>query len=320
MLWPLVAQRVGGLKVLHWMGAPASQYGDVLAEDLPDKPELMRQAWRFITTRLGADALFLRKVRADATAAPLLRELEVLQTAGAEAPYLDLASARDFGSYEQRYTAKARKNRRRLSRRLAEQGPLVVERHVGGAEARAAALQAIELKRKWIEKTGRVSAAFADERFAAFFADAAEGRYGRPVGCGVTVLKSNGAPAGIAIDITCNKHRAAHVIVHDPSLDSFSAGTLLFETWIKGASADGMATFDLLAPAYAYKLDWADGTVAVGDYAQGLTLAGRAYVGIYLGRARATLKAVVEAWPEIVARLRALRELAWRAHRAQAEG
>lgn len=316
MLWPLVVQRIGGLEVLRWMGEPASQYGDVLAEELPDALQLMRRAWRFITTRLGADAVFLRKVRADATVAPLLRELGLRQTAEAEALYLDLASAPDFALYEQRYTAKARKNRRRLSRRLAEQGPLVVERHAAGVAARAAALQAIELKRTWIEKTGRMSAAFADERFAAFFADAAEGRDGRSVGCGVTVLRSNGAPAGIAIDITCDKHRAAHVIVHDPRLDGCSAGTLLFEMWIKGASADGMATFDLLAPAYAYKMDWADGTIAVGDFAQGLTLAGRAYVDVYLGRVRRKLKAAVEAWPDVVARLRGLRELAWPARRA----
>ena len=122
------------------MGEPVSQYGDVLAEDLPDGRRLMRQAWRFIATRLGADAVCLRKVRADAAVAPLLRELGMQQTAAAEAPYLDLASAPDFAGYELRYTGKARKNRRRLARRLAEQGPLAIERHTGGAEARAAAL------------------------------------------------------------------------------------------------------------------------------------------------------------------------------------
>ena len=305
MLWPLVLERVAGLEVLGWMGEPASQYGDVLAEDLPDGLQLMRQVWRFITTRLGADAISLRKVRADATIAPLLRELGVQQTAAAEAPYLDLASAPDFARYELRYTAKARKNRRRLTRRLAEQGPFALERHTGGAEARAAAPQAIALKREWIKHTGRVSTALADQRFAAFFADVAEGRI-RLAGCGVTVLKSKGEPAGIAIDITCGTRRAAHIIVHDPRLDSFSPGTLLLEAWIKGASADGIAIFDLLAPAYAYKLDWADGTVAVGDFAQGLTLAGRAYVHLYLGFARRTAKAAAEALPHALSRLRAL--------------
>jgi CelD/BcsL family acetyltransferase involved in cellulose biosynthesis len=303
MLWPLVVERVAGLKVLHWMGEPVSQYGDVLAEDLPDRLPLMRQAWRFIATHLGADAVSLRKVRADATVAPLLTELGFRQTATTEAPYLDLASAPDYAKYELRYTGKARKNRRRLARRLGEQGPFSIERHAGGAEARKAAPQAVTLKREWVKQTGRLAPALADQRFADFFADVAGGRE-RPTGCGVTVMKSNDAPVGIAIDITCGTRRAAHIIVHDPKLDAFSPGTLLLEAWIKGASADGIATFDLLAPAYAYKLDWADGTVAVGDFAHGVTLAGRAYVRLYLGFARRTAKAAAEALPHLLHRLR----------------
>ncbi|HZT48496.1 MAG TPA: GNAT family N-acetyltransferase [Hyphomicrobiaceae bacterium] len=309
VLWPLVARRVGALKLLQWMGEPVSQYGDVLAED-PGDPEPMRQSWRFITTALGADVVHVRKVRADAVVAPLLREPGILQTAVEEAPYLDLASAPDFAAYERRYTAKARKNRRRLARRLAEQGPLAVERQIGGRGARSAALQAIALKRAWVDKTGRLSRALADERFGAFFADVAEGRC-RPVGCGVTLLRSSGAAAGIAIDITDKGRCAAHVIVHDPRFDAFSAGTLLLEAWIRGASGDGVATFDLLAPAYAYKHDWADGTVAVGDYAHGATPVGRAYVRIYLGRVRPALKAAAEAWPHLRARCAAAGRRVW---------
>src|SRR6185503_16150157 len=221
-------------------------------------------------------------------------ELGVRRTAVTEAPFLDLASAPSFAGYEQRYSAKARKNRRRLLRRLEERGAVVVERHTGGEQARAAALEAIALKRAWLETTGRLSPALADRRFAAFFADAAEGR-GRPAGCGVSVLRSNGQTAGIAIDVTCGSRRAAHVIVHDARLDAFSPGTLLLQEWIRGASAEAIATFDLLAPAYAYKLDWADATVAVEDFALGLTLPGRAYVYVYLGALRQRLKAAAEA-------------------------
>ena len=318
MLWPLVLERVAGLKVLQWMGEPVSQYGDVLAETCPTALRLMRQAWRFITTRLGADAISLRKVRADAAIAPLLRELGVQQTAAAEAPYLDLASAPDFADYEQRYTAKARKNRRRLSRRLAEQGPSPSSATPAEPRPERPRRKAIALKRAWIKNTGRVAPALADERFAAFFADVAEGR-GRPAGCGVTVLKSNGEPAGIAIDITCGSapRRPHHRARSAPR--QLQSGTLLLEAWIKGASADGIATFDLLAPAYAYKLDWADGTVAVGDFAQGLTLAGRAYVALYLGRARRSAQGRRRDLARVIARLRSLRDLASRRRRTQPE-
>jgi CelD/BcsL family acetyltransferase involved in cellulose biosynthesis len=305
MIWPLVAERVAGLEVLRWMGEPVSQYGDVLAEPAPDTHEIMRQAWQFIVTALGADALHLRKVRADARIAPLLREMGARRVAVAGAPFLDLASTPDFSAYEQRYSAKARKNRRRLMRRLEERGPVAVERHTGGERARAAALEAIALKRACLETTGRLSPALADPRFAAFFADVAEGR-GRPAGCSVSVLTSNAETAGIAIDVTCGRRRAAHVIVHDPRLDAFSPGTLLLQEWIRGAGADAIATFDLLAPAYAYKLDWADETVAVEDHALGLTLPGRAYAHVYLAL-RPWLKAAAEAVSSGLAWLRTRR-------------
>jgi CelD/BcsL family acetyltransferase involved in cellulose biosynthesis len=194
-------------------------------------------------------------------------------------------------------------------RRLQERGPLGIERHTSGAQARAAALEAVALKRAWIKDTGRLAPALADRRFAAFFADAAEGR-GRPAGCGVTVLKCNGETAGIAIDVTCAGRRAAHVIVHDPRLDSFGPGTLLLQEWIRGAAADRIATFDLLAPAFAYKLDWADRTVAVEDFALGLTLPGCAYVHVYLGALRKRLKAAAEALSRRLGPLRRMRRAA----------
>jgi CelD/BcsL family acetyltransferase involved in cellulose biosynthesis len=303
MLWPLVRERTAGLDVLRWMGEPVSQYGDVLAETTPDTPEYMRQAWQFICTQLGADAVVLRKVRADAVVAPLMRELGLQPTAVEEAPCLDLGSASDFATYEQRYSAKARKNRRRLMRRLQEHGAVAVERYTGGNAARAGALEAIALKRAALNASGRLSPALADRRFAAFFADAADGGV-RPAGCGVTMLKSNGETVGVAIDVTCGTRRAAHIIVHDARMDGFSAGTLLLQEWIRGACADAIATFDLLAPAYDYKSDWADRAVGVQDFALGLSLAGRVYAHGFLGILRPRLKATAEAVSQALHRLR----------------
>jgi CelD/BcsL family acetyltransferase involved in cellulose biosynthesis len=316
MLWPLVLERTAGLAALRWMGEPVSQYGDVLLEDVPGAQELLQQAWRAILARLGADVLHLRKVRADAVVGPLLRQMGMAEVARAEAPFLDLASAPDFATYDQRYGAKARKNRRRLMRRLTERGDAALERHTVGPEAAAAARQALALKQAWIRTTGRLSPALADARFAAFFADAAEGR-GRPAGCGVTVLKSMGVPAALGIDLTCAGRRAAHVIVHDPQLEAFSPGTLLLQEWVRGACGDGVATFDLLAPAYAYKLDWADGSVGVGDYALGITPAGRLYARLYLGLVRERLKAAADA-RGLLRRLRKLWASPWPARRQPA--
>jgi CelD/BcsL family acetyltransferase involved in cellulose biosynthesis len=275
----------------------------VLIDHGTDKAAVLLQSWRFMVAALGADAINLRKVRADAEIAPLLAGLALDKVGRADAPYLDLASAPDFAHYERRYSQKARKNRRRLMRRLEERGPVLITRHAGGAEARSAALAALALKRAWTQSTARIATSLADRRFGAFFADVADG-CGRPAGCAVTTLRCRDAVASIAIDITCGKRRAAHIIAHDPALKHLSPGTLLLQEWIRGASAERIATFDLLAPAYPYKKDWADAAVAVHDYAGGFTWVGAAYARLYLGELRPLLKAALEALPRLLARTR----------------
>jgi|SoiMethySBSTD1v2_1073268.scaffolds.fasta_scaffold22410_8 CelD/BcsL family acetyltransferase involved in cellulose biosynthesis len=210
------------------------------------------------------------------------------------APYPDLASAPDFAAFDTRYSQKARKNRRRLMRRLEEQGAVVVSRHAGSSEARDAARAAIALKRAWTQATARLAPALAEPRFGAFFADVADGG-GRPAGCAVTMLRCQDAVASVAIDVTCGRHRPAHVIVHDPALKHLSPGTLLLQEWIRAASAERIATFDLLAPAYADKGDRADAGMSVSDYAGGFTWLGSLYARLYLGALRPRLKAALEA-------------------------
>ena len=305
-LWPLVIVRIAGLKVLQWMGDPVSQYGDILVEDGPGKDDIIARSWHTVTTALGADAIFLRKVRADAEVAPVLRTSGFLQTAAAEAPYLDIGSAADFEAYEQRYSSKVRKNRRRLMRRLCDQGPVSINHHTGGPAARAAAIDAIALKRRWLANTGKVSLALSGERFSAFFADVAQGK-GRDAGCELTVLTCNGETAAATIEIGAGRHRTLHVLVHDAKFDTCGAGMLAIQESARQASADGVATFDMLAPAHVYKRDWADGAVAIGDYALGLTLPGRAYTRAYLGFARERIKAGVEALAGVIANIRAAR-------------
>ena len=126
MVWPLVREHAHGLEVLAWMGEPVSQYGDVLVEDGPGRCAMLRQAWAFIVATVKPGLVRLNKTRADAVIAPLLAGTGAIITQRLEAPYLDLASAKTFAAYEGRYTAKARKNRRRLYRRLEEQGPVTI--------------------------------------------------------------------------------------------------------------------------------------------------------------------------------------------------
>ncbi len=296
MVWPLVLERRAGLRVLAWMGEPISQYGDVLAEDGPLQLEWLHQSWRFINTTLKPDLARLNKTRADSVVAPLLVELGAMSTQQLEAPYLDLASAPTFEDYAERYPSKARKNRRRLARRLEEQGVSRFIELAEGPEAAKIAGQAIEIKRVWLQEKGLVSPALNDPRTMAFFQAAAADTQ-RPTKIRVAVLMCGETVAAVEIGFACRDRIAIHVMAYDLAFDKAAAGILLLEHMIETSLVSGFAVYDLMAPGDGYKKEWADGAVRVDDFAVPTTLLGTIFARTYLGFARPRLKAAVAKIP-----------------------
>jgi CelD/BcsL family acetyltransferase involved in cellulose biosynthesis len=300
MVWPLVSERVAGLSQLSWMGDPVSQYGDVLVE--PDAVPFLAKAWAFIARELKPDLLRLRKVRDDAEIATLLGDLNAFAAERHEAPYLDLASAPDFETFERRYSPRSRRNRRRLSRRLQELGPLGFERCREGSRARELAIEAIELKRDWLKERGLVSPALSDPRFASFFADVAHAAV-RPTGCEVSALTSGDDRAAIEITLRCLDRVIMHVIVFNLKYEKAGAGVLLLERTFAQSFGTNTRTFDLLSPGDSYKLAWADASIGVVDWVIPLSARGWVYARLYLGLARPALKAALDAMPTSLRRL-----------------
>ncbi len=303
MVWPLVASRYTGLLQLTWMGAPVSQYGDALVEASPFAEADLAAGLDYLSAALRADVLSLRKVRADAVAAPILRQAGAVTTAHMIAPCLNLAAAPDFATFEQRYSARARKNRRRHLRRLEEAGSVAfADLETGSPVAGGAAEAAVTLKRRWLAERGKISPVVGDERFARFFAavacDAA-----RSPGTTTSLLLCGGRLAAVEIAFACKGHLAVHVIAYDMAFEKHGVGALLMEHGIRRAYALGCHTYDLMAPGDAYKLQWADASVAVDDVALPLTLAGRGYARAWLGAMRPALKRAAESAAGVARRL-----------------
>jgi CelD/BcsL family acetyltransferase involved in cellulose biosynthesis len=299
LVLPLVKERSAGLTRLVWLGEPVSQYGDALVDENADAPALLYGAWQHLTAAAGADLVHLRKVRADAMIAPLLQLVGGRVTQRCEAPSLDLAGAASFAAYEQRYAAKARKNRRRLMRRLEEQGPVVIEHLAEGQAAVALARHALDLKRTWLKSRGMLSPALSDPRTTRFF-EAIAGDTNRSAGARVSVLRVGSAIAGVQVGFVCKGRLSLHVIVYDLAFEKSGVGVLHLERAIAGAIEAGYGAIDLLAPNADYKMDWADGTTGVDDVAVPLSLRGQAFVHLYLGHVRHRLKSLAGHMPGFV--------------------
>jgi CelD/BcsL family acetyltransferase involved in cellulose biosynthesis len=302
MLCPLVSERVRGITQVFWMGGSVSQYGDALIEAVPDRDAILRAAFDLLRAQSGADILRLRRVREDANVTPLMKEFGATAADRLVAPYMDLTSAADFPAFEQRYSSKTRKNRRRLFRRLEERGPMQFLRLHGGEEARQLAVEAVALKSEWLKSRGLLSNAIADRRMADLFADLAEGKT-KPAGCIVSALKSNGEIAALEVSFACKARLAMHLIAFNLEYEKSGAGVLLLEQSLKDGYADGLEACDMLAPGDDYKFDWCDKADPVVDWVMPLTLKGEIYARVYLGFLRGRIKAALKKLPKPLRRI-----------------
>jgi CelD/BcsL family acetyltransferase involved in cellulose biosynthesis len=301
MLWPLVVNVRGGARWLLWMGDPVSQYGDILADNTEDQTEIMRAALNHAVTSLKIDALELRKVRQDALVAPLFTERGFVErgmrvTGVEQAPFTDLTKAATYSMLEARFTTKTRKNRQRQRRRLEERGALSCEQATSGAAAHDAVAACMTFKRAWLANKGLVSRALADHRVEAFFIDAATSA-DHPCGVSVSTLRTGGEIADISISVTAKGTRALHMIAYGLKFEKFAPGALHLDDAFRHALDDGITTMDFLSPRHPYKMDWADGTVAVHDYAQAITVRGQVSIAIYIDALRNGSKSLLAALP-----------------------
>jgi CelD/BcsL family acetyltransferase involved in cellulose biosynthesis len=299
LIWPLVITRSAGVRRLAWMGEPLVQYGDALVEN--GATDLLHDSWSFVST-LGADLVDLRKTRADAAVRPLLMEAGAVATGVCAAPYVDLVRSGNGGTFQERYSAKTRSNWRRHLRRLQGLGTVTFEQHGCGAAAHDLVAYALALKRGWLAQRGLVSPSLQDGRLDRFLRELALDA-GRSPGIRVSSMRCNGKPVAVEISFACKGHVFGDIIAHAVELEKFGVGVLLAEYSIRTAHEDGYARFDLLAPADAYKLAWADEGVVVADWAVPFSSLGSLYLRLWVGSCRLWVKLVGRNLPRPLARL-----------------
>ncbi len=303
LICPLILERTWGLRQLAWMGDPVSQYGDVLALPEAGTGAAISAALQFAVRATRADVVLLRKVRADATVIPALSSGDARILSTEMAPCLDMRSLDSPEACDQLLAGKTRRNRRRHLRRLADRGPVEMITEASSPAAAVLARDAIAMKRAALEDKGEVARAYADDRFADFFAGIAAGQAPH-VACRVSALRANGETAAVQLTLDCGRTRFLHITVYNRAFEKFGAGALLLEHDVRRSFDDGIRTYDLLAPLHPYKAEHANSMVAVHDYAIACTWTGRLYAALYL-RARPRVKRMLQNLPSPLRRITA---------------
>ena len=274
LILPLLVVQNAGVKILHWMGLPASQYGDAIISDLALQSDLTVAAINFAVRETRADMLWLRKVRDDAAISPVLQKIGADVVCESSAPFIDLSSYSNADDYMRRFSSNARKQRRRRRRRLEELGKVTFTWHRAGQSAAAAAVDAMRLKRAALGKAARLTAVDdCLEKFFVGFCSEARG----PVEPVVSELALDGEAIAYEIGLIHDGHYVAHLGTFDPRFAQHGPGTLQIDETIAACMEQGIQTYDLLAPADDYKLSFADDSICVRDYALAVSPLGRLY-------------------------------------------
>lgn len=286
---PLILTRPLGIKILQWMGAPVSQYGDILIKNDANNLKWLQKAFTHLNNTIKPDLYYLRKTRFDAPITPMLESYGASVIEEMAAPYIELHGAENFNEFNKRYSQRSRKSKRRHRRKLEEQGEVQFNIFKESKEATRASLLAINLKRQWLKKLDIFSPAFQGHTIERFFESAASSET-HPVNIRASELCVDDRPAAIEIGIVAKNRYGAHLGAYNEAFIQHSPGSLQMQDTIAALIDEGIVTIDLFAPGDSYKFEWTDQSTPVFDFAYPLTIKGNIYQYLYLQLLRPGLK------------------------------
>ena len=312
-VWPLKLTRESGARVLTDLTAPFGQYADIIiTNDAGIEPENLCR-WLIARARdmSGADALVLRKVRADTPLGRILAQDARALDAARRAPFVSMAGFASFEAFHASTKAKTRKNVRNATHRLEKIGAVTHKVERRSARMDAALEHCFDLRSTWLAEHGQVSTAFAHPAFGDLVRGLAD-----PASHEIDVLSMmlmlDDRPISIHYGFLHNRRYYAFMAARDPEFDVCSPGKVHLEHVLAACFAQGAETVDLLAPDMPYKHVWATDSVAMDDY--GLTWSVRGWLAIDVWRrllrprARRAFLAMPDALrKQIASRMRATR-------------
>jgi CelD/BcsL family acetyltransferase involved in cellulose biosynthesis len=288
VIFPTAVSRIGGLRIIRFLGDPLIQYGDIIAAP-GTSPATIAAAYRTAADSRHGTLMLLRRVRADARLAPFLARTSSPISAGQSAPFIDLRAA-------PKYNARDERELRRFRRRLGERG----ECHftlLAGEDARRATSEALALKRAWLAERGMPSSVIGN----ADWENAIEAMAGDPGLVRVARLSVGGRTAALEVALLHGGRWHAFIGARAPEFEKAGPGHVQMADTIAACRDRGITVYDLLAPNDPYKHAIAHDAVAINDYAMALTHVGG--IGLALAPMLPTLKRAAARLPCGVRRL-----------------
>lgn len=285
---PTVVSRWAGLRTLRFLGDPLIQYGDALVA--PDaEPHHIEAAWQAAADPSVADAIHLRRVRADANIATMLADMAPAVVEDA-APFVDLRRAHSGRLADTRAL-------RRYQRQLARYGDVRFEM-LHGEAAEPALREALALKRAWLAARGLHSRTIGNPDWENVLTTLARQDDGAILSAARVSVGER--TAAVEIGLVSGRRWCAFLGAMSLEFSKGGPGNVQIAETIDHCRNDGLAVYDLLAPAQPYKLALADDSVAVRDHAVALRPSG--HIAVLMARLIPHAKTLSEQMPSALRR------------------
>jgi CelD/BcsL family acetyltransferase involved in cellulose biosynthesis len=296
---PLVVGRNGPFRVGYWMADPLTQYGAALIKNDDRQEERLACFWKELNKAQYMDAVWFKYIRHDSNLSPYLAD-EACQLKCEQAASLNL---NDFSSWEdldtwfnERHSRSSRRGRKQARRRLKGLGDVEMRHIEEPAALHRALVETLEFKAYWLEKGGLRSSTFANEGIIAVLRQLVEHKHSHSA-CRVYGAFVDGKAVAYDIGFVSFGRFLSHIGAFHPDYGQASPGTYLMEAIMADLASEEFKRFDLMSPAYDYKIKWASDLDDISDYALGLNMQGRLFVNGYLMRLRPMIKTVLDNMP-----------------------
>lgn len=262
-VWPLALRTLYGARLAHWLGEPATQYGDVLMEPSEHRPAWFAAAWNEIKSWRDIDGVQLRRVRDDSAlcAFPEVSG-DANIVASAAAPFVDFENSPTSLNESLGRRGRTHCSLRRHLRRLEAVGAVDFELIESTEAQRQAVSEALALKQIWLAAKGLASAGHhhpANEGFLRALAMRGEFVVAR--------MTVGGESAAFEIGMTRRDKRYYSMLQsYDLRFAAHGPGQLLLWHVLRRNKEIGISLFDFLAPVQRHKREWASGEIGVNDY------------------------------------------------------
>lgn len=306
-LVPAMVSRVaGGVRVLGPLGEPHTQYAGMLTDPSGFCPESVQLLKQFFCKPEGCDAVAFDLVPVHSPLVAIMPRKAQVSGYDNQSSSLDLAQFTDAEAFLQSQGHKRFRNRRKRRNRLERQAGELTFRVVwpGSDEFPALVHGCVDMKRRWLAETGRLSRGFAIEGYDRFLASLRGDEQGRE-GAVAFVLEAAGRPVAIEVSMIRNRHLYAYIGGFDWDLNKLSPGKVQMETTICWCIDNGIRAYDLLGNAAAYKDDWSNLTCELLAFNRAYTVRGWLYGSAWLNHVRPQLKTLFENLPAGVRQLAA---------------